>query len=120
MDTKSQVKVIDAKGRALGRVASEAAVLLRGKDLPDFKRELPPPGRRVEIINAGAIAYTAKKQTGKIYQRYSGYPGGLRELTLKQVLAKKGPIEPLRIAVRGMLPKNSWRDRLMKRLKITV
>lgn len=111
-------KIIDAKGQALGRVASAAAVLLRGKDLPSFKRELPPAERRVEIINAGELNYGAKKLEQKIYQRYSGYPGGLRELTLEQVLAKKGPAEPLRIAVRGMLPKNRWRDKLMKRLII--
>lgn len=110
-------KIIDAKGRALGRVASEAAKLLRGKDETGFRPyKLPEAG--VKIINAGELKIDPKKRAEKIYLRYTGYPGGQRAATLNDVLVKKGPDEAIRRAVRGMLPPNRLRAVMLKRLKI--
>jgi len=109
---------IDAQNKVLGRLASEVAVILMGKNRPDFVRNAIPE-IKVKVINASKIQTTKKKLDQKIYKNYSGFPGGLRERTMKKVVADKGMKETLRIAVRGMLPKNKLRDRMMKNLKIT-
>lgn len=109
--------IIDAKDKALGRVASAAALLLRGKDEPTFRPHLLPE-TSVKIINAGAMKISNKKLTDKIYLRYTGYPGGQRAETLNDVLTKKGPDEAIRRAVRGMLPPNRLRAIMLTRLKI--
>jgi len=112
---KNMEYTIDAQDKKLGRVASEAAVILMGKNRADFVRNAIPDVK-VKIVNAGKISTTNKKMTNKIYKNYSGYPGGLRERTMKKVVSDKGMREILRIAIKGMLPKNKLRDRMMKNL----
>ncbi len=108
---------IDAQGKKLGRIASEAAALLRGKGSPAFKpNELPDVG--VEILNASKIELHEKKLTGMKYQRYSGYPGGLREIDLRELLDKKGFSELFRTTILRMLPRNRLRSRIIKRLTV--
>ncbi|KKT75054.1 MAG: 50S ribosomal protein L13 [Parcubacteria group bacterium GW2011_GWB1_44_7] len=109
---------IDATGRTLGRIASEAAYILMGKNEPDYQPNIA--GKTiVTITNASKIKVTEKKLTQKMYERYSGYPGGLKFLSLKEVVARKGFSEALRLAVYGMLPANKLRPLRMKRLKIS-
>jgi large subunit ribosomal protein L13 len=109
---------IDAQNKKLGRLASEVASILMGKNRADFVRNAIPEVK-VKISNASKIFVTSKKQEAKIYKNYSGYPGGLRERSMKKVIADKGMKESLRIAIKGMLPKNKLRDRMMKNLIIT-
>ncbi|MEK7669011.1 MAG: 50S ribosomal protein L13 [Patescibacteria group bacterium] len=108
---------IDAQNKKLGRLASEIAVILIGKNRADFVRNAIPE-LKLKVINASKISVTNKKLNQKIYKNYSGYPGGLRERTMKKVVADKGMKETLRIAIKGMLPKNKLRDRMMKNLII--
>lgn len=110
--------LIDAQDKKLGRVATEVAVLLMGKNRADFVRNAIPDVK-VKISNASKISTTNKKMEQKIYKNYSGYPGGLRERSMKKVISDKGMKEVLRIAIKGMLPKNKLRDRMMKNLIIT-
>lgn len=109
--------IIDAKGEALGRVASRAAVLLRGKDTPDFKPNLAP-NVKVKIVNAAALKITEKKKEGKIYWHYTGYPGGGRSEKLGNRLVRRGYGEVIKEAVKGMLPANRLRPELLKKLII--
>ena len=109
---------IDAQGKKLGRMASEAAIILMGKNRADFVRNAILDVK-VKIANAGKISITNKKMSNKTYKNYSGYPGGLKERTMKKVVSDKGMKEVLRIAIKGMLPKNKLRDRMMKNLIIT-
>jgi len=109
---------IDAQNKKLGRIASEAAIILMGKNRADFVRNAIPDVK-VKIANAGKIYTTNKKLVSKIYKNYSGYPGGLKERTMKKVVSDKGMKEVLRIAIKGMLPKNKLRDRMMKNLIIS-
>jgi len=108
---------IDAQGKKLGRVATAAATMLMGKDRTGFVRNAIPD-IKLTIVNASKISITNKKMEEKIYKNYSGYPGGLRERTMKKVVEDKGMSEPLRIAIKGMLPKNKLRDQMMKNLII--
>lgn len=101
----------------MGRIASEAASVLMGKNRADFVRNAIPEVK-VEISNAAKISVTNKKMEQKTYKSYSGYPGGLKEHSMKKVVSDKGMKEALRIAVKGMLPKNKLRDRMMKNLVI--
>ena len=110
--------IIDAQNKKLGRIASQAAVILMGKNRPDFVRNAIP-AVKVKITNAGKISITNKKMEDTTYKNYSGYPGGLRERNMKKVISDKGMKEVLRIATKGMLPKNKLRDRMMKNLIIT-
>ena len=109
--------VIDATGKALGRVASEAAMVLRGKNDPSFAPHKLADSW-VTIQHASKLALSEKKRDQKIYTRYTQYPGGLRKRTLEEVIEKKGYEEVVRKAVYGMLPANRLRPRMMKRLKI--
>ncbi len=109
---------IDATNKAVGRVATEAAVLLMGKDTPAFRRNVAPEVK-VTIENASKIKFDPKKLKGKIYQRYSGYPGGRKERTMEEVIDKKGYSEIFEKAVYGMLPSNRLRSVMMKNLFIT-
>lgn len=107
---------IDAKDKILGRVASEAAGLLRGKHTPAF---LPhnQPQTKLTITNAAHIRLSGNKRKTKIYKRYSGYPGGLKEITFEKVF-RETPERVLEHAIRGMLPNNKLRKRMMKNLII--
>ncbi len=112
------IYTIDAQSKKLGRLASEIAVILMGKNRPDFTRNAIPD-IKVKITNAGKISVTNKKMDNEVYKNYSGYPGGLKERPMKKVVADKGMREVLRIAVKGMLPKNKLRVRMMKNLTIS-
>jgi large subunit ribosomal protein L13 len=113
-DIKRVWHLIDLKGQTLGRVASDIAKLLMGKSKPYFVRNLDC-GDYVVVINAKEVAATGKKEEQKNYYRYSGYPGGLRVRTLKEMRDEK-PEEIIVHAVKGMLPQNKLRDRMLKRL----
>lgn len=118
MATGDQLKKvsIDASGRSLGRVASEAAAILRGKNLVNFTPRLAPKVE-VEIVNISQARFTGSKMTSKVFHRFSGYPGGLKTTTLAAAWAKR-PTEVVRHAVRGMLPKNRLRAVMLRNLKI--
>lgn len=108
---------IDATDKILGRLASEIAKILQGKNKPDFRPE--KSGEEiVEVINVNKIKFTGKKFKKKIYYHHSGYPGGLKKITLEE-LFKKDPKEVLKRAVFGMLPKNKLRKERIKRLRIS-
>jgi large subunit ribosomal protein L13 len=109
---------IDAENKKVGRVATEAAVLLMGKNLTDYARNKIPK-ITVEIKNTSKVIIDDKKLTQKTYSRYSGYPGGLKQPTMEQVIAKKGYSELFKEAVSGMLPKNKLRSKMMNNLIIT-
>jgi large subunit ribosomal protein L13 len=110
--------VIDARDKVLGRVASEAAKLLRGKNKPSFTPHVDC-GDFVVIINAEHVKLTGPKDKTKVYYRHSGYPGGIREQTAEKMRATH-PERLLRLAVTGMLPKNRLGRRLATKLKIYV
>jgi large subunit ribosomal protein L13 len=112
------IYTINAQGMRIGRVASEAATALRGKDRPDFKANIVP-SVLVHIINVDKIAIHERKLKGKLYTRYTGYPGGLRKETAEEVIQKKGYEEVLKRAVYGMLPANKLRKEMLKNLKIS-
>jgi large subunit ribosomal protein L13 len=108
--------VVDAEGRNLGRLATRIADQLRGKNKPQFTPHVDT-GDFVVVVNAEKIAVTGKKLDEKIYYRHSGYPGGLKERTLREQLDRR-PTEVLRLAVKGMLPKNKLAARQLTKLKI--
>lgn len=108
--------IINAKGKPLGRTATEAASALRGKHLPSFAQNRLP-NIRVRVVNITQLRISEKKREQKIYQRYSGYPSGRKEITLRQ-LWKRSPAEVFRHAVRGMLPNNRLRVRALRRLSV--
>jgi large subunit ribosomal protein L13 len=108
--------VVDASGQRLGRLATRIADTLRGKDKPEYTPHVDT-GDFVVVVNAERIAVTGNKMQDKIYYRHTGYPGGLRQRTLSQMLEKK-PEEVLRKAVRGMMPHNRLARAQMKKLKI--
>jgi large subunit ribosomal protein L13 len=108
--------VADADGKTLGRFASEIARRLRGKHKPTFCN-FQDNGDFIVVVNAEKIHLTGKKWDEKKYYRHSGYMGGIREQTASEVLTKK-PEELIRMAVRGMLPKNKIGRKQLKKLKI--
>jgi len=107
---------IDASGRALGRVAAEAASKLRGKHLVTFAPNLEPKVK-IKIINIDKLKFTGTKLDVKLYHHFSGYPGGIKTTTLRQEMAKN-PVRLLRKAVERMLPKNRLNSRLLNNLTI--
>ena len=108
--------LINAEGKILGRLATEVAVLLRGKKKPEYVDFLDS-GDFVIIINAEKVKTTGKKLEQKKYYSHSGYPGGLKEKTLKEILEKK-PEEVIKKAVWGMIPKNKLGRAVYKKLKV--
>jgi large subunit ribosomal protein L13 len=110
-------KIIDASGRTLGRVASEAAAILIGKNNTAYERNAYS-GSPVKVINASKLRITAKKLAELFHTRYSGYPGGLRVLTGTELFEKKGLKEVIKLSVFGMLPKNKLKKQMMKSFKI--
>ena len=109
--------ILDAENKRIGRVATQAAVYLMGKNLPNFARNKIPTVT-VEIKNTKKALIDEKKKIQKTYSRYSGYPGGLRQPNMEQVIAKHGYSELFKEAVKGMLPKNKLRSKMMNNLKI--
>jgi large subunit ribosomal protein L13 len=108
--------VIDADGKSLGRVASRAAMILRGKHRPDFTPN-QDAGDFVVIINAAKVRLTGAKTGNKVYHRHTGYPGGIRSISAGRLMESR-PERMIEIAVRGMLPKNRLARRLFTKLKI--
>ena len=108
--------VLDASGRALGRLATQAAGLLRGKGKPTFSPHIDC-GDFVIVVNASKLKLTGKKATDKIYHRHTEYPGGLRSTAAGEMLEKR-PDRLVRNAVQGMLPKNRLSRRLITKLKV--
>ena len=113
---KRENHIIDATDRVLGRLATEIAVLLRGKNKPGFA-PYKDIGDFVTIKNIDKLKFTGKKFDNKIYYHHSLYLGGLKRTTMKELKAKKGTSEILRKAVMGMLTKNKLRAKQIKRLK---
>ena len=108
--------VVDAKGMTLGRVASKVAPLLRGTHKAYFTPHLDT-GDYVIIVNADKIHVTGKRMDQKIYYRHSGYPGGLKSMTLREMMDKV-PNRALKLAIKGMLPKGPLGRRMYKKLKV--
>jgi large subunit ribosomal protein L13 len=108
--------VVDAEGQTLGRLATRIADTLRGKRKPEYTPHIDT-GDFVVVVNADKIAVTGKKLEQKIYYRHSGYPGGLRERTLREELDRR-PTEVLRKAVKGVLPRNRLARQQITKLKI--
>ncbi|MGP1621608.1 MAG: 50S ribosomal protein L13 [Candidatus Cryptobacteroides sp.] len=108
--------VIDATDLALGRLAARLALVLRGKNKPGFTPNVDC-GDNVIVVNAEKVALSGKKMTDRVYVRYTGYPGGQRFTTPKEILAKR-PTELVRRAVKGMLPKTRLGDKIINNLYI--
>lgn len=110
--------VIDATDVVLGRLASHAATLLRGKHKPTFANHIDS-GDFVIIVNADKVALTGQKLQKKLAYRHSGYPGGLKSVTYAELL-EKNPVRAVEKAIRGMLPKNSLGRQQLTKLKVYV
>lgn len=108
--------LVDAKGQTLGRLASKVAILLRGKHKPNFTPHVDC-GDNVVVVNASKVNLTGKKWEDKTYIRYTGYPGGQRTLTAKQ-LFDKNPSTIIEKSVKGMLPKNKLGAALFRNLHV--
>lgn len=109
---------IDATNKSMGRVASEAAKLLMGKNTAEFVRNAAPKVS-VEITNVSKARISGKKLDTKEYKKYSGYPGGLKTFSMRKVVDDKGFKEVFRKAVYGMLPQNKLKSKMMKNLTIS-
>lgn len=108
--------VVDADGQTLGRLASSIAQILKGKHKPIYSPHLDV-GDYVIVVNAERIAVTGRKMDQKIYYRHTGYPGGIRQNTLRDLLVRH-PTHALKFAVKGMLPKNRLGRKMIRKLKI--
>ena len=108
--------VIDAEGKTLGKLAVEAAMLLRGKKKPTYTPHIDT-GDYVIVINAEKVAVSGKKESDKVYKRHSGYPGGLKETNFEDMMAKH-PTEAVRHAVKGMMPNGKLGRQMYKKLKV--
>jgi large subunit ribosomal protein L13 len=115
-DVQREWYVVDASGQTLGRLASQVARILRGKHKPIYSPSVDT-GDYVIVVNAEKVHVTGRKLDQKIYYRHSGYPGGLKEITLRNLL-RKHPTRVIEHAVRGMLPKNRLGRRMFKKLKV--
>jgi large subunit ribosomal protein L13 len=108
--------VVDAEGKHLGRLATEIVRVLRGKNKPQYTPHVDV-GDFVVVVNADRVAVTGRKAEQRVYRRHSGYPGGMKETSYEQMLARK-PAEVLRKAVYGMMPKTRLARKQFKKLKI--
>jgi large subunit ribosomal protein L13 len=108
--------VINAEGKPLGRLASEIAIILQGKHKPIYTPHVDT-GDYVVVINADKVALTGNKWDQKLYQRHSGYIGGLKEIPYRRLIERR-PTLPVREAVRRMLPKNTLGHRMLRKLKV--
>ena len=115
-ETDRKWYVVDATDQVLGRMATQVAMILRGKHKPEYSPHLDH-GDHIVIINADKIRVTGRKTDKKSYTRYTGYPGGLRTVML-QTLLKDKPERVIIHAVKGMLPKNRLGRKLIKKLKV--
>ena len=108
--------VVDAEGQTLGRLAAEVAKILRGKNKPEFTPHIDT-GDNVIVINAEKIKVTGKKLDQKVYYHHSDYVGGMKETTLREMMAKK-PEQVIELAVKGMLPKGPLGRTMIKKLHV--
>lgn len=108
--------LVDAENKVLGRLASELAKILRGKKKPDFTPHVDT-GDYVVVINAEKVNLTGNKLKDKLYFRHSGYPGGIKSVTAEDLQAKR-PEDLIRLAVKGMLPRNRLGRKVFKKLKV--
>jgi large subunit ribosomal protein L13 len=115
-EVSSNWHLLDADGQVLGRLASRAAVLLMGKHKPDYTPFLPT-GDHVVVVNAAKVRLTGRKEQDKLYRRYSGYPGGLKEVTAGKLRATR-PERMVEEAIVGMLPKNKLGKRIARHLRV--
>ncbi len=115
-EIKRHWHVIDASGRVLGKLATEAAQLIMGKHKPTYSRHLDV-GDYVVVTNANKIVLTGNKREQKVYHRHTGYPGGLKTVTFEKMIAEK-PTWVIEHAVKGMLPKNRLGAAMLKKLKV--
>ena len=115
-DVERSWYVVDAQGKTLGRLTSQIASILRGKHKPEYTPHVDC-GDYVIVVNAEKIYVTGQKMSQKKYYRHSGYPGGLKEITLRDQL-QKFPNRVIESAVRGMLPKNRLGRQMFKKLKV--
>lgn len=115
-DIERQWHVIDASGKVLGRMATQAASLLMGKHKPIFSRSLDT-GDFVVIINAAKVRFTGNKAEQKLYYRHSGYPGGFKSINLEKMM-QTDPTRVIEHAVKGMLPHNRLGASMMKKLRV--
>jgi large subunit ribosomal protein L13 len=116
LEVERKWHVIDAEGQTLGRLATEIARLLRGKNKPQYTPHVDT-GDFVVVVNAEKVVVTGKKAEQKVYYRHTGYPGGLRETSYETMLERK-PTEILRKAVRGMMPRTRLGRQQFRKLKI--
>ena len=115
-EIKRETRVIDADGMVLGKLASQVAEILMGKDKATYTRYMDT-GDRVVVINAAKVVVTGSKLTQKTYIHHSTYPGGFKEISLRDLLEKK-PEEVIKKAVRGMIPRGTLGDSMMKKLTV--
>ena len=115
-EIERQWHVLDASDKILGKLATEAAKLLMGKHKPNFSRHLDT-GDFVVIINAAKVRFTGKKAEQKLYHSHSGYPGGLKSVSLERMMATH-PTRVIEHAVKGMLPHNRLGNKMLKKLKV--
>jgi len=115
-EVKRKWHIVDAKDKVLGRLASQVAHVLRGKHKTTFTPHVDT-GDSVVVINAKGIKVTGKKMSQKQYKNFSGYPGGLRITNLETMLKRK-PTQVVRVAIKGMLPKNKLGKKMIKKLKV--
>ena len=115
-DAQHDWYVVDAEGRTLGRLASEIAKRLRGKHKPEYTPHVDT-GDYIVVVNADKVKVTGRKETDKVYYRYSGYPGGIKATPLDK-MREDHPDRILGNAVRGMLPRNPLGRAMLRKLKI--
>ncbi len=108
--------LVNAEGKVLGRLSTDLAKILKGKNKPTYTPHIDT-GDVVVVVNAGKVTLTGKKMKDKVYYHHTGYPGGIKDMNAEKLLAKK-PTEMIRIAVKGMLPKNSLGRQMIRKLKI--
>ncbi|MEI8072985.1 MAG: 50S ribosomal protein L13 [Candidatus Saccharibacteria bacterium] len=115
-DVKQDWYLVDAEGKTLGRLATQIARLLSGKDKPSYSPNVVC-GDIVVVINSSKVSVTGQKMTDKFYYHHTGYPGGIRDISLKDQLIKD-PNKVIEHAVSGMLPKNKLQPLMLKNLKV--
>jgi len=107
--------VLDAEGKPLGRVAAKVASIVRGKTKPTYTPS-QETGDFVVVINADKVGITGRKRSDKMYYKHTGYPGGLKDYTFGELLGRN-PVQPLELAVKGMLPRGPLGRKLLKNVK---
>ena len=108
--------LVNAEGKVLGRLAAGVARVLRGKHKPTYTPHVDT-GDFIVVVNAGKVSLTGRKLRNKTYYHYTGYPGGIKAMSAEKFLTKK-PAEMIRVAVKGMLPKNSLGRQMLRKLKV--